>query len=320
MLIRQIQYFTAVVEYKSFTEAAERCFISQSAISQQMQALEKELGVKLLERQKRRLRLTPAGEYFYNAGKELLDELETLCRETIRIGQDEELLLRIGYPRDYGSAGLRKAVSEFSQTYPEVFLHIRSGSHDELCEALGLGEIDLLLCDLRRTYPDGCAVRRLPPTQCHARLSVQNRLSRRSLVTIEELRRTPCILIASGCEQNAEQEYYKNTLGLHMGFLFAATLEEAELMTAGNRGFLLLGETEGPDPPDSPFRTLPLLREQEPLTRSYGVLWQKGRNDYYMEEFAGMLEGCLLSPAHKKRGQPGLLCLTDNTANRNNSA
>ena len=62
MLLRQMKYFTAVVECGSFTEAAEECFISQSAVSQQIQALENDLGVKLLHRESRGFSLTPAGE------------------------------------------------------------------------------------------------------------------------------------------------------------------------------------------------------------------------------------------------------------------
>ncbi|HIR98069.1 MAG TPA: LysR family transcriptional regulator, partial [Candidatus Merdisoma faecalis] len=50
MLLRQMKYFAAVVECGSFTEAAEQCYISQSAISQQIRTLEKELGVELLHR------------------------------------------------------------------------------------------------------------------------------------------------------------------------------------------------------------------------------------------------------------------------------
>ena len=62
MLYRQMQYFVAVVECDSFTEAAERCYISQSAISQQIRALEQFLGVTLISRGNRRFSLTPAGE------------------------------------------------------------------------------------------------------------------------------------------------------------------------------------------------------------------------------------------------------------------
>ena len=50
MLLRQMRYFVAVVDAGSFTEAAEQCYISQSAVSQQIRALEKELGVELIKR------------------------------------------------------------------------------------------------------------------------------------------------------------------------------------------------------------------------------------------------------------------------------
>jgi hypothetical protein len=69
-MLKQIKYFQSVVRCGSFTEAAEQNFISQSAISQQIQALEKELGVTLLERKNRKFTLTPAGEYFYKKSLE----------------------------------------------------------------------------------------------------------------------------------------------------------------------------------------------------------------------------------------------------------
>ena len=59
MLLRQMKYFVAVVECSSFTEAAEQCYISQSAISQQIQSLERELGVELIRRQNRHFTITP---------------------------------------------------------------------------------------------------------------------------------------------------------------------------------------------------------------------------------------------------------------------
>ena len=60
-MLRQIQYFQAVVKNNSFSRAAEECHISQSAISQQVQALERELGFILLDRKNRTFTLTPAG-------------------------------------------------------------------------------------------------------------------------------------------------------------------------------------------------------------------------------------------------------------------
>ena len=65
MLFRQIEYFQAVIETGNFYQAAEKCNVSQSAISQQIKKLEQELGVKLLDRHNRTFSLTPAGEHFY---------------------------------------------------------------------------------------------------------------------------------------------------------------------------------------------------------------------------------------------------------------
>ena len=96
MLLRQMKYFAAVVDCASFTEAAARCFISQSAISQQIQSLERELGVELLDRRNRRFELTAAGEYFYSRCKVILSQADDAVRETKRLGADSELQLRIG--------------------------------------------------------------------------------------------------------------------------------------------------------------------------------------------------------------------------------
>ena len=81
MLFKQMKYFVAVVDCNSFTEAAERCYISQPAISQQIQALERELGFPLLERKNRTFALTPAGEYVYQKSLLLTADYERMRSE-----------------------------------------------------------------------------------------------------------------------------------------------------------------------------------------------------------------------------------------------
>jgi DNA-binding transcriptional LysR family regulator len=154
MTDKQIRYFAAVVELHSFTEAADACFISQSAISQQIRALEDELGVLLIVRENRKFHLTPAGEYFYRQSQVILHEIDAMKLETKRISEDAELQLSIGYLKNYGGGEVHQAVTEFTKTYPEVSIHIINGNHEKLYELLRTGQVDLVLNDQRRAFSD----------------------------------------------------------------------------------------------------------------------------------------------------------------------
>lgn len=289
-----MKYFTAVVDCGSFTEAAEQCYISQSAISQQIQSLEKELGVELIHRQNRKFSLTPAGEYFYSQCKVILEEVEKVRQETIRIGQDDELQLRIGYLRCYSGQELHQAVAEFSRLYPEVAISIVNGTHEELYDLLRSGGVDLILSDQRRAFSSQYENYQLLQCGCYAELSVRNRLSSQESVELESLKRTPCILISSREQQNTEQDYFQNTLGFGGNFLFAENLEEGRLMVAGNRGFLPVESVGTLPPPGAAVKRLPIVQNGRQLKKNYCVFWLKEHTNYYIEEFAEILRKLLM--------------------------
>lgn len=293
MLFRQMKYFIAVVERGSFTEAAEQCYISQSAVSQQIRALEKELGVGLLHRENRRFTLTPAGEYFYSQSKGILKEVEDIRRETIRIGQDEESELRIGYLRCYSGQELHQAVAEFSQVYPEVSISIVNGTHEELYDLLRFGGADLVLTDQRRAFFDKYTNYQLLKCGCYAEVSVRSRLARQEFVTMEDLKHQACILISSREQQNTEEDYFRNTLGFGGRFLFAENLEEGRLMVAGNRGFLPIESVGTLPPPVAAVKRLPIMENGKQLQRNYCLFWVKEHTNYYIEEFAETLRKLL---------------------------
>ena len=136
MLFRQIEYFQAIIETGNFYQAAEKCNVSQSAISQQIKKLEQELGVKLLDRHNRTFSLTPAGEHFYRKSLILVSDIEQIKRETKRIADNDHATLRIGYYKGYHGNELSEAVAEFSSKYPTVEVSIIVGSHEELYKAL----------------------------------------------------------------------------------------------------------------------------------------------------------------------------------------
>lgn len=112
-MLNQLRYFQAVVRCGSFTEAAEACHISQSAMSQQIKALEQELGVQLLERMNRRFVLTPAGEHFYKKSLILVADYDRLVQDTVRMARKDRAELRIGYLKDYGGQAIQIAVARF---------------------------------------------------------------------------------------------------------------------------------------------------------------------------------------------------------------
>ena len=273
MLFRQMKYFISVVECNSFTEAAEQCYISQSAISQQIRSLEKELGVELIHRENRRFTLTPAGEYFYEQSEGILNEVEDIRRETFRIGKDKEKELKIGYLRCYSGQELHQAVAEFSRLYPEVSIHIVNGTHEELYDLLRFGRADLVLTDQRRAFSDKYANFQLLKCGCYAELSVRSPLAEQESVTMEELKRQACILISSREQQNTEEDYYKNTLGFGGRFLFAENLEEGRLMVAGNRGFLPVERVGTLPPCGTGVKRLPVMERGQQLKRNYCLFW-----------------------------------------------
>ena len=293
MLFRQMKYFISVVGCSSFTEAAEQCYISQSAISQQIRSLEKELGVELIHRENRSFTLTPAGKYFYEQSKGILNEVEDIRRETFRIGKDKELELKIGYLRCYSGQELHQAVAEFSRLYPEVSIHIVNGTHEELYDLLRFGGADLVLTDQRRAFSDKYANFQLLKCGCYAELSVRSPLAEQESVTMEELKRQACILISSREQQNIEEDYYKNTLGFGGRFLFAENLEEGRLMVAGNRGFLPVERVGTLPPCGTGVKRLPVMEQGQQLKRNYCLFWVKENASYYIEEFAEILRKLL---------------------------
>ena len=288
-----MKYFISVVECNSFTEAAEQCYISQSAISQQIRSLEKELGVELIHRENRRFTLTPAGEYFYEQSKGILNEVEDIRRETFRIGKDKEMELKIGYLRCYSGQELHQAVAEFSRLYPEVSIHIVNGTHEELYDLLRFGRADLVLTDQRRAFSDKYANFQLLKCGCYAELSVRSPLAEQESVTMEELKRQACILISSREQQNIEEDYYKNTLGFGGRFLFAENMEEGRLMVAGNRGFLPVERVGTLPPCGTGVKRLPVMEQGQQLKRNYCLFWVKENANYYIEEFAEILRKLL---------------------------
>lgn len=289
-MIKQMKYFQAVVRCKSFTEAAEECFISQSAISQQIQALEHELGVKLLNRQNRKFSLTPAGEHFYQKSLVLMADFERLCQETVRIANKDNAELRIGYLKCYGGQEFRLAVAEFSEKYPDVSVHIINGNHEDLYDALRSGGVDLILSDQRRAFSDEYVNFILATSECYIEIAARNPLASLENIGTDDLKNIPCILIASPEQQENERTYYQEIVGIKGDFLFAENLEEARFLVIGGKGFMPIEGGENEPGFAAALRRILLTRKGKTIKRKYCAFWKTDNSGYYVEEFANILK------------------------------
>lgn len=294
MLLRQMKYFASVVKNNSFTEAAEECYISQSAISQQIQALENELGVTLLVRENRKFHLTIAGEYFYRQCVPLLEEVEELRQETIRIARQNRQQLRIGYLKSYGGYELQHAVAAFAQISPDTELRVINGTHEELYDALRFDEVDLIFNDHRRAFSTLYENFLIFTAYTYIELSEQNSLNQIKNMTLEKLRRTSCILISSKGQRENEQDYYQNTLNYGGNFLFAENLEEARMMVVANQGFLPVEGRENLPQAGSTIYRIPLVHGKSQITRDYYAFWKKDKSGKNQQLFADLLKAAFV--------------------------
>ncbi len=292
MLLRQIEYLQAVIENGNFYQAAEQCHVSQSAISQQIKKLEEELGVKLLERHNRTFSLTPAGEHFYRKSLVITGDISQMIRETRRIADNDNIILKIGYYKGYHGNELSEAISLFSEKYPTIDVQITVGSHEELYHAMENGTVDLALNDQRRAFSDAYNNIILAESNLYIELSAKNPLSKLPCLEIEDLKNTPCILIMNQTGQKEEQEYYETVIGLHGEYLFADTMQEARLKIVTGQGYMpvdVIGEQVWFD---TTVCRVPLVRNGEAVKKTYCAFWKKENSGAYIKEFAQMLQDC----------------------------
>lgn len=290
MLLRQIQHFQTIIQENSFTKAAELCHISQSGISQSIKSLEEEIGVKLILRKNRSFELTEAGVHFYKKSLVITADLEQLCRETVRIARKDAAVLRLGVLSTYSGDEFNRAIAAFSEKYPDVELTVFSGNHEALYDGLRFGRIDLALNDQRRAFSDAYENRILLETACYVELASHNPLSRLDTLSVDDLKNSPCILVASQEQQEEERRFYRDIIGFKGDFLFAESLQAARIMVASNRGVMPVEGSNSDSFFGSTLKRVPLTRDGIQLRRTYCAFWKKDNSGYYIEEFADLLQ------------------------------
>ena len=291
MELRQIEYFCAVVESGSFTRAAERCLVSQSAISQQVKALEGEFGFELLRRHGRSFDVTPAGELFARKASSLLSQLEDARYEAEGLANGWATTLSVGYLNRYEGWEVQAAVTAFASRHPHIPVHATAGSHDTLYHLILNHDVDVLFSDRRRALSDTYFNRHLFDGWQYVEVSEASGVAWAERLTVAELSSLNCILISSEDQEEVEREYYRDVLGFRSSFLFARSREEGRMMVAGNRGFMPVETRAQNGRSGSAIRRIPLVGPQGQLKSEYYCYWPKDRTNRLIEEFSDILAG-----------------------------
>jgi DNA-binding transcriptional LysR family regulator len=143
MELRQLRYFTAVVQWKGYREASRHLYITQPSISEAVSALESELGIKLFSRDGRVARLTPEGQVFYEEAIKTLAQAERSIATAQRAAKGEIGTLGIGFMGFASCSFLPDLLRTYKARHPGVALRLEENVPRGQDLAFDRGEIDI---------------------------------------------------------------------------------------------------------------------------------------------------------------------------------
>jgi DNA-binding transcriptional LysR family regulator len=138
-----LKIFCDLVELRSFSKAAEKHIVSQSAVSQQIAQLELAFKCQLVDRKKRPLKLTSEGEMFYEAARDVLDRIEKLKSDLNSLQKSASNRINVAAIFSIGMHSLQPYVKQFMSKYPSVNVHIEYLSAAQIYELVGRGVVDV---------------------------------------------------------------------------------------------------------------------------------------------------------------------------------
>lgn len=204
MELRHIQSFVLLARHGSFSRTAAALGVAQPALSQRMKQLEDELGVELVNRATRPLRLTDAGSIFLVRAERILAESERASEEMRGLAHLEEGRVVVGALPALAGLWLPRILSLYRARHPGVQIVVRERNTEELARLAGMGELDLaVLHEVPQLYPGdgsypGVEAERLFDEELMAVTAPDHRMAGRRSVALAELGGEPWVAIARG--------------------------------------------------------------------------------------------------------------------------
>ena len=155
MELRHLRYFVAVAEKLNFSEAARSVHITQPSLSQQIQDLERDMGVELIERTSRQIRLTTAGEAFFEDAQNILSFADKAKQKAKLVDNGQIGELRLGFLYPAVHPFMTNLLKQYLNLYPNISLKLGHYEPHELMKRLHDGQLDVVFTRPynRRLYP-----------------------------------------------------------------------------------------------------------------------------------------------------------------------
>lgn len=213
MTIQQVLYVLEIASRSSVSQAAQKLYLSQSALSQQLRRLEEELGYSLFSRTANGLQLTSEGQSFCDQAQPVADRWTEFCKAVQRKTKPESLRLRLGLGSRVYSNGLFPKIAAYFEAKPEIEVTFVTEAGRDMVEALRKGELDLALdrLPLDEHQSDSAELFSVPlirERQC-VLLSENDPRAGYNSLAFRDLQ--GCTMI-SGLEDSAEDRSMKNAL------------------------------------------------------------------------------------------------------------
>jgi DNA-binding transcriptional LysR family regulator len=184
--LRQLRTFAAVAQRRSFTRAADDLHIAQQAVSQQIKALERSLGVTLLRRTPRRVELTPEGEVFLAESRRVLAAADRAARRATAAARGKAGTLRLAYTLTTVWETIPTLLARWNEILPQVKVEAREVFGADIPELLLAARYDLALAP-RTSYPGELHCRSVRREPLRIALADTDPLARRKRIDLATL-------------------------------------------------------------------------------------------------------------------------------------
>ncbi|MDI6103738.1 LysR family transcriptional regulator [Actinoplanes sp. NEAU-A12] len=224
MELQQMRYVVAIAETNSFTRAAERCLVVQSALSHQVARLERELGTRLFERTSRQVRLTLAGQAFLPVAQQCLDAAERAAAEVAAAIGEVRGRLAVGLIPTVAAVDIPQALHAFHKKYPQVRIGLRVGSSEQLIELVKAGTVDLAFLGLPVTSrPEGVDSRQLAHDRLVAVVAPDHPLATETEIDLARLAAEAFVDLPTGTAGRTQSDLAFAAAGVHREVAFEVT-------------------------------------------------------------------------------------------------